>query len=740
MARKRRSSETETATEGVPLAIAESVENLLVTNALADDRSRQLFLLLGALTRPALLALWKALRRGAEHQEPGELVRALAGVERPLRTAALARAAALAAPDPFEARVAIEAPGIVEAPAGLTMPVTLEVAPPFPSSDLLVTRLTAIDRQPQYEVKKMDSLVETAMDPRLQLAITNHRSGKRGLAFASTTGQELPVVARVKSVEEWEALPDVFPAARMGKVGKDWIVTGRVPIDRIEEVRAAPTVVSLKGSQPIHPALDATLPAMSVVPALLPAGTAADGGKGVVVGVIDFGCDFAHRNFRRKDGSTRLLALWDQAGVAMPGSPHGYGRVYTQVEINAALKSANPYAALGYGPPVDPQGTHGTHVLDIAAGNGLGSTQSGVAPEADLVFVELAVRDIAFQGPEATRQVFGDSVQFIEAVGFVFETADDRPCVCNLSLGTNGGPHDGTTLAELALDGVVNEKPNRAVVVAAGNSQLHGIHASGTVPGTGTHDIEWKQLADGGGEIDLWYPGASRLEVTLIAPDGSSMGPVAPGTNSPFQVSGNVAVFVSNRIGDPNNGDNVMAIWVAEGLWPGTWRVRLRSTDGKAVDYHAWIERNDFKQASFMTPVNSHSLGSISTGADSIVVGSYNAHSPKLPISNFSSAGPTRDGRNKPEVSAPGQNVMAARSRTPAGVIRKSGTSMAAPAVAGLVALIFAEARRKKKDLSIADLRKKLLDRALINPPAIAANGWDGQFGHGRADGAAIKV
>ncbi len=618
-------------------------------------------------------------------------------------------------------------------------PAAAPVAEAMASSDLLGTRLSAVEAHDPNELQPLPVEVETSMDPRLQLAIANYRTGKRTAASSSTTDDELPVVARVKSFDEWKALPGVFAGCQLGRTGDDsWIVTGRIPVQRIETVRAQPTVISLKASQPLHPSLAATIEAMGVSPKALPKGTASDGGSGVVVGVVDFGCDFMHENFRQSDRKTRLLALWHQAGVAKPDSPFGYGRVHTRMDIDNALASANPYAVLGYGPPVDPSGTHGTHVLDIAAGNGLGSGQPGVAPKADLIFVEISTSDIAWQGPAAVGQTFGDSVHLLEAVRFVFDSAGDRPCVCNLSLGTNGGPHDGTSLVEQGLDAIVNEKPNRAIVIAASNSQADGIHTIGQVPGASTHDIRWRQQGRGGGEIEIWYPKPSRLEVTVVGPDGATFGPVLPGANASFGATGKIAIFIGSRVDDPNNGDNAIGIWVADGLAGTDWSVRLRSPDGKPVDYHAWIERNDGAQASFVASAATHCLGSISTGHDSIVVGSYDAHMPAYPISYFSSAGPTRDGRNKPEVSAPGQNVVAARSRTGTGVTRKSGTSMAAPAVTGLIALIFSEARRKHLDLSISALRAKLIGQALKDPPKVPAASWDPQYGNGRTNGASI--
>lgn len=646
----------------------------------------------------------------------------------------------------------LASPGVMRSlTAALPAPSLPQVPPFFPTApvieqprvslDMLGTRLSQVGGDGGAKLQALPVRIATSMDPRLQLALANQRTGKRGLALASTGGGEVAVVARVKSVDEWKALPDVFHTADLGKAEGSSIVTGRIPIRRIESLRKESTILSLKASQPVQPHLSATIPAMGVAPSAFPAGKSPDGGSRSVIGIVDFGCDFAHHNFTLSDGKTRLLALWHQAGVAKTDSPFGYGRLYSRTEIDAALATADPYAALGYGPPPDTifeQGTHGTHVMDIAAGNGRGSKQPGVAPKADLIFVEASVSDIPWTGPESVTKRFGDSVQMLEAVRFIFDTAGDRPCVCNISLGTNSGPHDGTSLVEQGLDALVQEKPNRAVVIAASNSQEDNIHTSGQVPATGTHDVVWKQADSGGGEFELWYPGARRLEVTFVAPDGTSFGPVQPGDNLPIGSPGNIAIFISNRLNDPNNHDNLIGIWLAAGLSAGDCTIRLRSTDGNPVDYHAWIERNDQAQASFAAPVPTHTLGSISTGRDSIVVGSFDAHKPAFPMSTFSSVGPTRDGRNKPEVSAPGHDVVAARSGTLTGVTRKSGTSMAAPAVTGLVALILSEARRGNQSLQIADLRSKLVTPVLRNPPGGPTGTWHPSYGHGRATGKSV--
>jgi subtilisin family serine protease len=580
--------------------------------------------------------------------------------------------------------------------------------------------------------------VELSMDPRLQLAVLNRRSGRHGLATSSIGPDEVAVVARVADTQGWELLPDVLAGSVLGKAQEGFIVTGRIPCERLAAVRSSPGVLSLKASQPMHPSLQKTVESMGVRPDLLPPGVKPKGGAGVIVGIVDIGGDFAHRNFRKADGSTRLLALWHQAGQTRANSPVKYGRLYTPAEINQALASPNPYAALGYGPAPDgaEQGAHGTHVMDIAAGNGRGTQLPGVAPAADLIFVEVSLRDIPWSGPGVVGSSFGDSVMMLEALRFIFDQAGDRPCVINVSLGTNGGPHDGSSLVEQGIDALLREKSDRAVVIAAGNAQLDGVHATGSIAPQGAVDLVWNVKEIVGGEIECWYDGAGRLEATLIGPDGTAFDPVLPGKNSTIGSGGQPAIFISNRLDDPNNHLNQLNIWIAPDVAGGEWTVRLRSLSPAPITYHAWIERADAGQGSFKAPSGGRCLGSISTGFESIAVGSYDAHKPGFPLSSFSSTGPTRDGREKPELSAPGHHVLAAWSRTGDAVTRKSGTSMAAPAVTGLIALIYAEARRQGKSLSVAQLREKLLS-GLDGPPP-AGGQWHAGYGHGRASAKAI--
>ena len=579
----------------------------------------------------------------------------------------------------------------------------------------------------------------TAMDPRLQLAVSMRRAGETRLATASTDINEIGVIASTSDVDAWFQRTDIREPCKIGVAENgNTIVTGRIDVHRIESIRTLPFVKSLKAGIPLRPMLNATTTETNSEPSQLPAGHSTNGGNGVVVGIIDYGGDFAHENFRHANGTTRLSVLWDQNGGNTPSSPFGYGKEYGASTLNLALNHSNPYASIGYDPAIfdDGSGSHGTHVMDIAAGNGRGSGVPGMAPEAELIFVNVTHE----KDPTGTGVVgnsFGDSVTLLESLRYIFDKSGNKPCVINVSLGTNGGPHDGSTMVEQGIDAMVTETPNRAVVIAASNSYDDGIHAAGKVTMRSPVSLEWELNSNlrRAIEMEIWYSGADRFKVELVAPNGTTLLAVSPGTTQQLMSGTMVAVLIANRLDDSNNHDNMIGIFFAAGMPSGKYVVRLTGISITDGSFHAWIERDNYFQSRFSPPHdNAFTLGSISCGKHLIAVGSYDAHLPSKPLSYFTSAGPTRDGRQKPEVSAPGHNVWAAKSGTRTGVTRMSGTSMAAPAVAGHVALIFSEAVSRGLSLTI-DQTKSIVEAAARSNPPTGAN-WHPRFGKGRIDSA----
>jgi len=178
-------------------------------------------------------------------------------------------------------------------------------------------------------------------------------------------------------------------------------------------------------------------------------------GKGVIIGIVDQGLDFTHPDFKNDDGTTRFLRYWDHTlSSGGPASPYGYGIVWNEEQINngTCISTEN-----GTG--------HGTTVAGMACGNANANGQNrGMAPEANLIIVESN-----FSLPNWTMTI-------ADACDYIFKVADTlgMPAVVNLSLGSYLGSHDGDDPASEYMESLLDEKPGRIIVCAAGNSGAKG--------------------------------------------------------------------------------------------------------------------------------------------------------------------------------------------------------------------------------------------------------------------------
>ncbi len=237
------------------------------------------------------------------------------------------------------------------------------------------------------------------------------------------------------------------------------------------------------------------------------------GRQDVLIGVIDVGgFDFAHRDFLADDGSTRFHAIWDQGSdTRRPPEGFKYGALLQAKHLNRALAHAKRKKSFLPATELEPQSlrarsSHATHVASIAAGN------QGTCPNAVLAGVSLALP----REDTDRRKTFYDSTRLAHAIDYLFALGDDLglPVSINVSLGTNGHAHDGTSALNRWLDHAL-ASPGRSVAVAAGNAGrlapltrgdlgfLDGrVHTAGRLSAAGlSRSIEWVVVGNGVGDL-----------------------------------------------------------------------------------------------------------------------------------------------------------------------------------------------------------------------------------------------
>ncbi|HOC88919.1 MAG TPA: S8 family serine peptidase [bacterium] len=543
-----------------------------------------------------------------------------------------------------------------------------------------------------------------------------------------------------------------------------------VEAGRLDEVAQTPGLRYLEAGVSSRPVTDVSIPDVGGIAARNASGLTGDG---VLIGIVDSGIDWRHQDFITPEGKSRIVAILD---LSEPGDYYG-GTLTTADQIEEAL-------ALGLELPTHDYSGHGTHVAGIAAGDGgssdaLGS-YAGMAPAAGLVIVK-ASRDPFVSEFSSEDQMI--AIGFIDSVA----AAAGKPCIINLSFGTTFGAHDGTAAVERYIDALSG--PGRIFVAAAGNEADKKHHALVNPSSSGARisfTIPAYNPAAGSGNdyllLDGWYDGGSQVAVTLITPANETIGPVGYGRYYSGSTSSG-AVNIWNGfyesgeeiIGGPNpfNGDKecIIEISDAAGTPPaaGEWQLRFSGTSDK---FDMWIASESMSvsfisgssgQTTLTVPASSRSV--IAVGAYTTKKSWFNIDGENLTldtkgtikigdVAEFSGAGPTRDGRIKPELTAPGRiigstfsseadplssySVFASSNGSypnafilPGGMHGLSlGTSMAAPHVSGAIALLM----EKYPGLSAAGARQVLIRTARPVSGTARADQW----GYGKLNAAAF--
>lgn len=414
-------------------------------------------------------------------------------------------------------------------------------------------------------------------------------------------------------------------------------------------------------------------------------------GTDVVIAFIDTGINYADELFRHSDGTSRILAIWDQ-NVEEGPAPEGfsYGREYTRQEINQALQQPAPYSVL---PSRDENG-HGSALAGVAAGRNREFT--GAAPDAELVVVKLK------QAKPYLREFYllpGDSVAFQEndvmlAVAYVqrFLRKLNRPVVICIGIGTNQGDHSGQSPLGQYLDDVARQR-GMAAVVCGGNE------------GNAAHHFRGELIRQDYGQPDFLRNVAESVEIRVsegclgfcmelwgAAPDVYTISVQTPGGEQTPQIRYGVSrhvdysfvferssVSIDSVLSEGNSGEELIFFRIVTPT-PGIWTVKVTTVEPPQIGiFHMWLPIEGFINVpvSFLRPNPYTTLTEPAMTVNTISVSTYN------PINNSfyinSGRGYSRIGGVNPQLSAPGVAVATGRGTM-------TGSGIAAALAAGTIA------------------------------------------------------
>jgi subtilisin family serine protease len=479
-------------------------------------------------------------------------------------------------------------------------------------------------------------------------------------------------------------------------------------------------------------------------------------GKGVIVGVIDTGLDFTHPDFIDSTGRSRVKFYWDQSQPNGPNTPvdYNYGLEWNNIEIDSGKAIAG----------TDP---HGTHVTGIVAGNGRAVNKyKGVAPAADIIAVAL---DFSSLSPAIVA----------DAVNYIYSKANllGKPCVINASIGNYLGSHDGQDLQAQFIGSLIDQKKGRAFVASAGNKGNSPIHLAYTV--TADTNFTFFKPSQGFIYIAMWADttvfknvnfaiGCDQLSPAYSFRGRTAFTNIVPNVGTyrldSIYVNGKRLGYVES-FGDLVGGTYSMEYQITPDSMSYAWRL-ITTGSGK---FDLWNTDNIFTAALPSATVMKDSVFYKRPDFDQTIVSSYQCLDNVITVGNYanrktyidynhnpyygtgtpgkrfptSSCGPTRDGRIKPDIIAPGDVMLSAlvqslrpqyiallpTSITPEAYhTRDGGTSSSGPGVAGIAALYL----QKYPTATAMQVKNAILNCS--RQDAFTGTTPNNAYGYGKAD------
>lgn len=443
-------------------------------------------------------------------------------------------------------------------------------------------------------------------------------------------------------------------------------------------------------------------------------------GQGILIGFIDTGIDYTNPIFQYADRTTRIAAIWDQTIVnGIAPVIGGYGAEYTREQINTALQSDNP---LGIVPSRDENG-HGTLIAGIAAGKEVPERDFyGVAPDAELLVVKLkpAKPNLKhfFRIPQ--EAVCYQENDIIFGIKYLIDMAGklDQPLIICIAIGTSQGAHDGRGSLSNYVS-MMAEVPGVAIVVAAGNEGNARRHYFGVVDANTGYDTVELNVGENesGFSMELWANPPNQYTLDILSPSGeyiSRLGASLDESRVVTFIFERTIINIDYQMVESQSGDQLILVRFTDPA-PGIWRFRVYGRGEGIQGFHIWLPMSGFISdlTYFIRSDPYTTILSLGNARVPITVTAYNIQDDSLYLN--SSRGYTRTGVIKPDLAAPGVNIIGPT--LDQGFATATGTSISAAHTAGIAALMmeWGVVRGNYPDMSTIEMKIFLIRGARRN-------------------------
>lgn len=450
-------------------------------------------------------------------------------------------------------------------------------------------------------------------------------------------------------------------------------------------------------------------------------------GQGVLIGIIDTGIDYTNPIFIKADGTTKIAALWDQTlESGNPPLPYYYGTEFTSEQINQALQNADPMSVV---PSRDDNG-HGTMLAGIAVGNEDPDNDfSGVASDSELIVVKLKEikQSLRYFYVLPENVIAYQENDIMWGVLYTLEVARSlgRSLVICIGLGTNQGSHDGRGALSMLLS-TIGDYPGVAVTVAAGNEGNGRRHFFRTVDkelGNTTVELNVGE-GEKGFTMELWGTAPNTYSIDILSPNGEYIPRIPESLRVNREISfvfEETVINIDYLMVESQAGDQLILMRFRNPS-PGIWRMQVYSQGDLEGSFHIWLPIGNFiSENTFF--IQSDIYTTITSPGNALVPMTITSYNPENnTLYQRASRGYSRTGAIKPELAAPGVNILGPDLNH--GYITYTGTGVAAAHCAGICALMleWGIVRNNYPGIDTVEIQKFLVRGAQKSPTQIYPN------------------